>query len=62
MEIKPLIPLGGYVAGADASVDKAVKMFPAIERFCAGDARTRLPRTGAKPPANSLSGVKKAEQ
>ncbi|EPH6565590.1 flagellar assembly protein FliH [Escherichia coli] len=33
MEIKPLIPLGGYVAGADASVDKAVKMFPAIERF-----------------------------
>lgn len=26
-------PLGGYVAGADASVDKAVKMFPAIERF-----------------------------
>lgn len=35
MEIKPLIPLGGYVAGADASVDKAVKMFPAIERFCA---------------------------
>ncbi|WP_201794710.1 flagellar export protein FliJ, partial [Escherichia coli] len=33
MEIKPLIPLGGYVAGADA----------------------RLPRTGAKPPANSLS-------
>ncbi len=33
MEIKSLIPLGGYVAGADASVDKAVKMFPAIERF-----------------------------
>lgn len=56
MEIKPLIPLGGYVAGADASVDKAVKMFPAIERFFApGDARTRLPRTGAKPPANPLS-------
>lgn len=33
MEIKPLIPLGGYVAGADPSVDKAVKVFPAIERF-----------------------------
>lgn len=42
MEIKPLIPLGGYVAGADASVDKAVKMFPAIERFLRRDARTRL--------------------
>lgn len=39
MEIKPLIPLGGYVAGADASVDKAVKMFPAIERFLRQDMR-----------------------
>ena len=34
-----LIPLGGYVAGADASVDKAVKMFPAIERFLRQDMR-----------------------
>jgi len=33
MEIKPLIPLGGYVAGADPAVDKAVKVFPAIVRF-----------------------------
>ncbi|EPF6161498.1 flagellar protein export ATPase FliI [Citrobacter sedlakii] len=33
MEIKPLIPLGGYVAGADPVVDKAVKAYPAIERF-----------------------------
>lgn len=33
MDIKPLIPLGGYVAGADPVVDKAVKIFPAIERF-----------------------------
>ncbi len=49
-------PARGYVAGADASVDKAVKMFPAIERFLRqGDARTRFPRTGAKPPANPLS-------
>ena len=46
MEIKPLIPLGGYVAGADASVDKAVKMFPAIERFfCAR-------RCANPPPSN----------
>ena len=33
MEIKPLIPWGGYVAGADPGVDKAVKAYPAIERF-----------------------------
>jgi len=33
MEIRPLIPLGGYVEGADPLVDKAVKNFPAIERF-----------------------------
>ncbi|WP_313572692.1 flagellar protein export ATPase FliI [Pseudescherichia sp.] len=33
MEIRPLIPLGGYVEGADPQVDKAVKCFPAIERF-----------------------------
>lgn len=37
MEIKPLIPLGGYVAGADAAVDKAVKIFPSIERFLRQD-------------------------
>ncbi len=33
MEIRPLIPLGGYIEGADPQVDKAVKCFPAIERF-----------------------------
>ncbi|MCS2153276.1 flagellar protein export ATPase FliI [Scandinavium goeteborgense] len=37
MEIKPLIPLGGYVAGSDATVDKAVKNYPAIERFLRQD-------------------------
>lgn len=31
--IKPLIPLGGYVAGADPLADKAVKLAPAIARF-----------------------------
>lgn len=31
--IKPLIPLGGYVAGADAMVDLAVKLAPAIGQF-----------------------------
>lgn len=33
MSIKPLIPLGGYVAGADPSVDRAVNLYPAINAF-----------------------------
>ncbi|WP_158784511.1 flagellar protein export ATPase FliI [Pantoea sp. BAV 3049] len=33
MAIKPLLPLGGYVAGVDATADKAVRLFPAIEHF-----------------------------
>ncbi|WP_145525942.1 flagellar protein export ATPase FliI [Yersinia rohdei] len=33
MEIKPLIPLGGYVAGADPRVDQAVQYHPAIIDF-----------------------------
>lgn len=33
LSIKPLIPLGGYVAGASASIDRAVKMNPSIEHF-----------------------------
>jgi len=31
--IKPLIPLGGYVAGADPLADKAVRLVPAITQF-----------------------------
>ncbi|MDN5451055.1 MAG: flagellum-specific ATP synthase FliI, partial [Enterobacterales bacterium] len=33
MSIKPLIPLGGYVAGADPTADRAVKLSPAIHSF-----------------------------
>lgn len=33
MAIKPLLPLGGYVAGVDTAVDRAVSLFPAIETF-----------------------------
>ncbi|MDN5988145.1 MAG: FliI/YscN family ATPase, partial [Hafniaceae bacterium] len=33
MSIKPLIPLGGYVAGADPMADRAVKLSPAIHNF-----------------------------
>ncbi|QKJ85613.1 Flagellum-specific ATP synthase FliI [Paramixta manurensis] len=31
--IKPLIPLGGYVAGADADADRAVRLQPAVEGY-----------------------------
>ncbi|AJZ88518.1 ATP synthase [Klebsiella michiganensis] len=31
--IKPLLPLGGYVAGADPMADRAVKLAPAIAQF-----------------------------
>ncbi len=31
--IKPLLPLGGYVAGADALADRAVNLAPAITQF-----------------------------
>lgn len=33
MAIKPLLPLGGYVAGVDAAADRAVRLFPAVENF-----------------------------
>ena len=33
MALKPLLPLGGYVAGVDAAADRAVRLFPAVESF-----------------------------
>lgn len=33
MHIRDLIPLGGYVPGADSETDRAVSLFPQIERF-----------------------------
>ncbi len=33
ISIKPLIPLGGYIPGADANADKAVNSYPAIAHF-----------------------------
>ncbi|MBY4953643.1 flagellar protein export ATPase FliI [Pantoea sp. DY-17] len=33
MAIKPLLPLGGYVAGVDAQADRAVRLQPAITSF-----------------------------
>lgn len=41
--IKPLIPLGGYVAGADPLADKAVSLSPAITRFLQQDVQNPAP-------------------
>lgn len=54
MEIKPLIPLGGYVAGADATVDKAVKLFPAIERFLGQEMHEAAPLDAVQAQLSAL--------
>jgi len=41
--IKPLIPLGGYVAGADPMADKAVNLSPAITRFLQQEVQNAAP-------------------
>ncbi|HDS9360351.1 TPA: flagellar protein export ATPase FliI [Enterobacter cancerogenus] len=41
--IKPLIPLGGYVAGADPLADKAVNLSPAITRFLQQEVQDAAP-------------------
>lgn len=44
MAIKPLIPLGGYIAGADSQADRAVRLYPALNHYlCQGvDSCARL--------------------
>lgn len=37
MSIKPLIPLGGYVPGADPAIDRVVQLHPAINHFLCQD-------------------------
>ncbi|MTH46150.1 flagellar protein export ATPase FliI [Intestinirhabdus alba] len=41
--IKPLIPLGGYVAGADPLADKAVRLSPAINQFLQQEVQDAAP-------------------
>ncbi|MHA0866427.1 flagellar protein export ATPase FliI [Enterobacter wuhouensis] len=41
--IKPLIPLGGYVAGADPLADKAVNLSPAITRYLQQEVQDAAP-------------------
>jgi flagellum-specific ATP synthase len=43
MTIKPLIPLGGYVAGVDPTVDRAVQLNPAINHFLCQDVDEAAP-------------------
>ncbi|UGS41837.1 flagellar protein export ATPase FliI [Pseudocitrobacter corydidari] len=43
--IKPLIPLGGYVAGADALADRAVRLSPAINQFLQQEVQDPAPIT-----------------
>ncbi|EEG08162.1 flagellar protein export ATPase FliI [Pseudogulbenkiania ferrooxidans] len=42
-EVRALIPLGGYVPGADAETDRAVQRMPLIERFLRQDAAVAAP-------------------
>ena len=35
-EVRSLIPLGGYVASADADTDRAVRLMPRLEAFAPG--------------------------
>lgn len=47
-EVRSLIPLGGYVAGADADTDRAVRLMPRLEAFCARErSRPRAMKTAA---------------
>lgn len=62
MEIKPLIPLGGYVAGADATVDKAVKLFPAIERFLRQEMHEAAPLDAVQAQLSALFPAAKAAE
>ncbi|MFP2504059.1 flagellar protein export ATPase FliI [Buttiauxella gaviniae] len=62
MEIKPLIPLGGYVAGADPTVDKAVKIFPAIERFLCQDMHEPAPMERVQAGLQTLFPVTKKNE
>ncbi|EHG7580668.1 MULTISPECIES: flagellar protein export ATPase FliI [Citrobacter] len=41
--IKPLIPLGGYVAGADALADRSVRLSPAITQFLQQEVQDAAP-------------------
>lgn len=53
--IKPLIPLGGYVAGADPLADKAVNLSPAITRFLQQEVQDAAPLDKTIADLNALA-------
>lgn len=55
--IKPLLPLGGYVAGADPLADKAVRLSPAINQFLQQEVQDAAP---LEPTITGLSALVQA--
>ncbi|EMH4164235.1 flagellar protein export ATPase FliI [Pluralibacter gergoviae] len=53
--IKPLIPLGGYVAGADPLADKAVRLSPAITRYLQQEVQDPAPLAESIADLNALA-------
>ncbi|WP_137903571.1 flagellar protein export ATPase FliI [Enterobacter sp. 2VL] len=53
--IKPLIPLGGYVAGADPVADRAVNLSPAITRFLQQEVQNTAPLGNTIADLNALA-------
>lgn len=53
--IKPLIPLGGYVAGADPVADRAVNLSPAITRFLQQEVQNAAPLGNTIADLNALA-------
>ncbi|RAU33278.1 flagellar protein export ATPase FliI [Enterobacter sp. ECC-175] len=53
--IKPLIPLGGYVAGADPLADKAVNLAPAITHFLQQEVQDAAPLEKTIADLNALA-------
>lgn len=53
--IKPLIPLGGYVTGADPLADKAVRLAPAITQFLQQEVQDAAPLSGSIADLQTLA-------
>lgn len=53
--IKPLLPLGGYVAGADPQADRALKLAPAIAQFLQQEVHEIAPMERTLMELNALA-------
>ena len=54
-EVRSLLPLGGYVAGADAETDRAIALLPRIEAFLQQDAAEAATLAACWPPLQELT-------